>query len=175
MYDPASNRWTLISTCFPTHHVILAEDTNNTVWFSSGVGGAGVVGWLNRKQFEETGDEKLAQGWAPFVIDTNGNGRRDEWVEPNQAVDPGKDKRVAVNLYSVAINPRDGSVWGTSLAPFPSYVVRVAPGTDPTHTALTEIYPMKTLTSETAMRSIGRRRLPVVLVIRRPMPMITGM
>jgi len=34
----------------------------------------------------------------------------------------------------------DGSVWGTSLAPFPSYVVRVAPGADPTHTALAEIY-----------------------------------
>jgi hypothetical protein len=81
-----------------------------------------------------------AQGWTPFVIDTNGNGRRDEWVEPKAAVDPKKDKRVAVNMYSVVANPKDGSVWGTSLAPFPSYLVRVAPGSDPTNTALTEIY-----------------------------------
>jgi hypothetical protein len=140
MYDPKADKWTLISTCFPTHHVIFAEDANNTLWVSSGVGGLDVVGWLDRKVFEETGDEARAQGWSPFVLDTNGNGRRDEWVEPKEPVDPKKDKRVAVNLYSVAVNPVDGSVWGTSLAPWPSYVVRVAPGADPTHTALTEIY-----------------------------------
>jgi hypothetical protein len=140
MYDPAANKWTLISTCFPTHHVIFAEDRNNTLWTSSGVGGVGVVGWLNRRMFEETGDEMRSQGWTPFVVDTNGNGRRDEWVEPKEAVDAKKDKRVDVNMYSVVVNPKDGSVWGTSLAPWPSYVVRVAPGSDPTHTALTEIY-----------------------------------
>ncbi len=140
MYDPATNKWTLVSTCFPTHHLIFAEDANNTLWASAGVGGPGVLGWLNRKMFEETGDEMKSQGWTPFILDTNGNGRRDEWVEPDQPVDPAKDKCVAVNLYSVVVNPGDGSVWGTSLAPFPSYVVRVAPGSDPTHTAITEIY-----------------------------------
>jgi hypothetical protein len=140
MYDPAAGKWTLISTCFPTHHLIFAEDASNTLWTSSGVGGVNVVGWLDRRMFEETGDEMRAQGWTPFILDTNGNGRRDEWVDVKAPVDPKKDKRVAVNLYSVAVNPKDGSVWGTSLAPWPSYVVRVAPGTDPTHTALTEIY-----------------------------------
>jgi hypothetical protein len=140
MYDPASGKFTLISTCFPTHHLIFAEDANQTLWTSSGAGGNGVVGWLNRKLFEETGDEERSQGWSPFILDTNGNGRRDEYVEPNQPVDPKKDKRVAVNLYSVGVNPVDGSVWGTSLSPFPSYVVRVAPGPDPTRTAITEIY-----------------------------------
>jgi hypothetical protein len=140
MYDPATNRWTLISTCFPTHHLGFAEDADQTLWTSAGVGGAGVVGWLNRRQFEDTGDEMKSQGWTPFILDTNGNGRRDEWVEPDQPLDPARDKRVAVNLYSVAVNPVDGSVWGTSLAPFPSYVVRVAPGADPTHTAITEVF-----------------------------------
>lgn len=140
MYDPATNKWTLISTCFPTHHVIFAEDANNTLWTSAGVGGPGVIGWLNRRMFEETGDEMRSQGWTPFILDTNGNGKRDEWVEPDQPLDPAKDKRIAVNLYSVAVNPLDGSVWGTTLAPFPSYIVRVAPGSDPTHTAITEIY-----------------------------------
>jgi hypothetical protein len=140
MYDPAANKWTLISTCFPTHHVIFAEDANNTLWTSAGVGGPGVIGWLNRKMFEETGDEMKSQGWTPFIVDTNGNGTRDEWVEPDQPLDPARDKRIAVNLYSVAVNPRDGSVWGTTLAPFPSYIVRVAPGSDPTNTAITEIY-----------------------------------
>jgi hypothetical protein len=140
MYDPAANKWTLISTCFPTHHLIFAEDANNTLWTSSGVGGVGALGWLNRKMFEETGDEARSQGWTPFIVDANGNGKRDEWVEVKAPVDPAKDKRVAVNMYSVVVNPKDGSVWGTSLAPWPSYLVRVAPGSDPTHTALTEIY-----------------------------------
>ena len=139
MYDPATGKFTLISTCFPTHHVILAEDANNTLWFSSGVSGPGVFGWINRKMFEETGDEVRAQGWSPFVLDTNGNGRRDAYVEPNQPADPSKDTRVAANLYSVAYNPRDGSIWGTQLG-FPGRLVRVAPGPDPTHTSLTEVF-----------------------------------
>jgi hypothetical protein len=139
LYDPASGKFTLISTCFPTHHVIFAEDANQTLWASNGVTGPGAVGWLNRKMFEETGDEAKSQGWTPFILDTNGNGRRDEWVEPNQPVDATKDKRVQVSMYSVAVNPIDGSVWGTSMG-FPGHVVRVAPGPDPTHTAITEIY-----------------------------------
>jgi hypothetical protein len=140
MYDPASGRWTLISTCFPTHHLIFAQDADQTIWTSAGVVGPGVLGWLNRRLFEQTGEEMRAQGWTPFVLDTNGNGKRDAWVEPDQPLDPSKDRRLALNLYSVAVSPVDGSVWGTSLSPYPSYVVRVAPGTDPTRTALTEVY-----------------------------------
>ena len=139
MYDPATDKFTLISTCFPTHHLIFAEDANNTLWVSSGVTGPGAFGWLNRKMFEETGDEVKSQGWSPFVLDTNGNGKRDEYVEPNQPADPAKDTRIAGNLYSVGINPQDGSGWGTQLG-YPGRIVRVAPGADPTHTALTEIY-----------------------------------
>ena len=47
--------------------------------------GPAVIGWLNRKMFEETGDEQKSQGWTPFIVDTNGNGKRDEYVEPNAA------------------------------------------------------------------------------------------
>jgi len=139
MYDPATGKFTLISTCFPTHHVILAEDANNTLWFSSGVTGPGAFGWINRKMFEETGDEVRSQGWSPFVLDTNGNGKRDAFVEPNQPADPVKDTRVAANLYSVGYNPKDGSIWGTQLG-YPGRVVRIAPGSDPTHTSLTEVF-----------------------------------
>jgi hypothetical protein len=139
MYDPATGKFTLISTCFPTHHLIFAEDANNTLWTSAGGPQTPVIGWFDRKVFEETGDEQKAQGWTPFVLDTNGNGKRDDYVEPNQPVDPTKDKRVAVGIYAVAVSPVDGTVWGTSLG-YPGYVVRVDPGPDPTHTALTEIY-----------------------------------
>ena len=139
MYDPATGKFTLISTCFPTHHLIFTEDANNTLWTSAGGATNAVAGWLNRKMYEETGDEVKSQGWTPFILDTNGNGKRDDYVEPDQPVDPNKDKRVVTGLYSVNVNPVDGSVWGTSLG-VPGHVVRVAPGADPTHTAITEIY-----------------------------------
>jgi hypothetical protein len=139
MYDPATGKFTLISTCFPTHHLNFAQDANQTLWTSSGIGGPGVIGWLNRKLFEETGDEVKSQGWTPFVLDTNGNGKRDAYVEPNQPIDPAKDKRISVNTYAVGISPADGSVWGTVVG-YPGQIVRVQPGPNPTQTALTEIY-----------------------------------
>ena len=88
----------------------------------------GVVGWLNRKMFEETGDEQKSQGWTPFVLDTNGNGKRDEWVEPEPAgrSGEGQARRTSASTAS-PYNPADGSIWGTSLG-FPGYVVRVDPG-----------------------------------------------
>ena len=139
MYDPKSGRFTLISTCFQTHHLTFAEDANHTLWTSAGGAASPAIGWLNRKVFEETGDEQRAQGWAPFVLDTNGNGRRDDYVEPDQPLDPKKDKRIVAGIYGVSVNPADGSIWGSSLG-FPGVLVRVNPGPDPTHTALTEVF-----------------------------------
>jgi hypothetical protein len=138
MYDPATKKFTLISTCFPTHHLAFSRD-HNTLFFSAGVGGPGVLGWLDLKKYEATGDEVQSQGWTPFVIDTIGNGKRGAYVEPDQPLDPTKDKRIAVNEYAVAVSPVDGSVWGSVLG-VPGAVVRTVLGDDPTHTALSEIY-----------------------------------
>ncbi|HTS52919.1 MAG TPA: carboxypeptidase-like regulatory domain-containing protein [Burkholderiales bacterium] len=139
MYDPKSGKFTLISTCFPTHHLQFAEDANQTLWTSAGGPAANVVGWLNRKVFEETGDEQKAQGWTALILDTNGNGKRDEYVEPDQPIDPAKDKRIAAAFYGVAPSPLDGSVWGSVLG-FPGAIVRLVPGANPPATALAEIY-----------------------------------
>ena len=136
---PGDQKFTLISTCFPTHHLVFAEDANHTLWTSAGGPASGVVGWLNRKLFEETGDERKAQGWTALILDTNGNGKRDGYVEPDQPIDPAKDTRVVAALYSVAVNPVDGTVWGTSLG-FPGRIVRLDPGQDPPATALAEVY-----------------------------------
>src|SRR5262249_62168838 len=92
--------------CFPTHHLNFASDANNTLWTSAGVVGPGVLGWLNREMYEETGDEVRSQGWTPFVLDTNGNGRRDEGGEPNQPVDPAEGKRHAVTNTAWLASPR---------------------------------------------------------------------
>ena len=43
--------------------------------------------------YNETGDIVKAQGWTPIILDTNGNGKRDEYVEPDEPVVPKKDKR----------------------------------------------------------------------------------
>ncbi|MGH9158860.1 MAG: carboxypeptidase-like regulatory domain-containing protein, partial [Vicinamibacteraceae bacterium] len=53
VYDPKTKKLTHISTCFGTHHLMFAEDANDTLWTS---GGGQVVGWLNTKMFDETGD-----------------------------------------------------------------------------------------------------------------------
>jgi len=139
MYDPKTGKITLISTCFPTHHLVFAEDANNTLWTSAGGPQSGVLGWLNRKMFDETGDEVKSQGWTALVLDTNGNGKRDDYVEPNQPIDPTKDKRIAAAFYGIAVNPVDGTIWGTVLG-FPGYVIRVNPGPDPAATALAEVF-----------------------------------
>jgi hypothetical protein len=88
--------------------------------------------------FEETGDEVKSQGWTALVMDTNGNGKRDAYVEPNQPVDPTKDKRFGSAFYSVSPAP-DGSIWGSVLG-FPGAVVRLNPGSNPPETAIAEVY-----------------------------------
>ena len=135
LYDPRTEELTHISTCFSTHHLMFAEDEDNTLWTS---GGGQVVGWLNTRIFEETGDEQSSQGWTALVLDTNGNGVRDDYVEPDQPLDPARDKRVVAGFYSVAPAP-DGSVWATSLG-YPGAVVRLDPGPSPPQTALAELY-----------------------------------
>jgi hypothetical protein len=140
MLDPSSQKFTLIDTCFPTHHVQFGFDKDRTLWTSSGGVGAEVLGWIDTKVLEETGDEAKAQGWTAFILDTNGLGHRGgEYVEPNQPVDPTKQKRIRVGFYSIAPNPADRTIWGT-VTGFPGSVVRVDPGDSPPATALSEIY-----------------------------------
>jgi hypothetical protein len=146
MFDPKTGKWSLIDTCFQTHHLNFAKDANHTLWTSAGGPQSGVVGWLNTKFYEETGDEVKSQGWTPLIIDTNGNGKRDAYVEANQPLDPTKDKRVMAAFYGVTPSPIDDSIWGQSMDVGFSrmdqrgYLIRVTPGPNPSETALAEIY-----------------------------------
>ena len=134
MYDPKTKQVTTIDTCFGTHH--LNFDKNGTLWFT---GGGPVEGWFNTKIYNETKDEQKAQGWTVFVLDTNGNERRDAYVEPNQPIDPTKDKRIDAPFYGVAPSPVDDAIWGSVLG-VPGSLVRLSPGSNPPATALSEIY-----------------------------------
>ncbi len=141
MYDPKTKNFTTVDTCFSTHHIQF--DSHNRLWASSGVGGNGngdIVGWLDVDKFDATGDEAASQGWSPLIIDTNGNGKRDEgYAAPNQPVDPTKDKRVVAGFYGIAPSPKDGSIWGSALG-YPGLVIRLDPGSNPPATTLAEIY-----------------------------------
>ena len=141
MLDPKTGKITLVRTCFSTHHLQFGFDANNTLWMSVGgaAGGGDVVGWLNTKMFDATGDEEKSQGWTPLILDTNGNGKRDDYVEPKDPVDPSKDKRVVAAFYGIAPNPADGSVWGSVLG-YPGAVIHLIPGSNPSETAITELY-----------------------------------
>jgi hypothetical protein len=156
MYDPKTKQISMIDTCFGTHHLIFAQDANDTLWTSSG-GGGGVVGWLNTKMWDKTHDATKSQGWTALVLDTNGNGKRDAYADSPQGSatmpgressgeseamkvsnDPSKDTRLNAAFYGLAVGD-DGMVWGTVLG-FPGGIVRLNPGTNPPETTLAEYY-----------------------------------
>ena len=134
--DPRDGSYRALLTCFQTHHLQFGYDRDDTLWTS---GGGPVVGWINTRVLDETGDIARAQGWTPLVLDTNGNGRRDPHVEPGQPADPARDTRIVAGFYAVMPHPTDGSIWG-AVRGNPGAVVRLVPGEDPARTALAEIY-----------------------------------
>jgi hypothetical protein len=155
LYDPKTKQVTTIDTCFGTHH--LNFDDNGTLWFT---GGGPVEGWFNTKIYDETKDEAKAQGWTVFVLDTNGNGKRDAYVEPNQPIDPTKDKRIDAPFYGVAPSPVDGAIWGSVLG-MPGSLVRLVPGSNPPATALSEIYEVPWNNPKASARGFAPRGMDV--------------
>ena len=99
VYDPKTQKVTMIDLCFTTHHLKFDED--GMLWFSAGAA-YDVIGWLDVKKWDQTHDDAASQGWSPFVLDTNGNGKtRHRLVEPDEPIDPGKDKRIITGLYGI--------------------------------------------------------------------------
>ncbi|HJN44326.1 MAG: hypothetical protein CL477_08050 [Acidobacteria bacterium] len=136
-YDPGTEKFVLVDSCYGTHHLHFAEDATDTLWFS---GDTNVVGWLNTRMYDATGDERASQGWCPTVIDTNGDGRIGEYVEPGEAVDPTKDTRLGGFAYGVIPNPVDGSIWITRRLPVPGRILRLDLGDNPPETCIAEVY-----------------------------------
>ncbi len=133
-YDPEQQEFVLIDTCFDTHHLQFAEDADDTLWIS---GDGNVVGWINTRLYDETGNEQASQGWCPTIVDTNGDGRAGAYVDPGEAPDPAKDTRINGFAYGIIPNPVDGSVWVARPYPnpVPGQLVRLDPDT-----CLAEVY-----------------------------------
>jgi hypothetical protein len=146
VYDPKTQKFDLIDTCFQTHHLYFGYDADNTLWTSWGPPTGGAVGWLNTRKYLEMRDAKASQGWAPMVVDVPGWGRRGEYVEADKPLDPAKQKRIIASFYGVQPSPTDGSIWGQSMdtgfsrIDQPGYLIRFIPGPDPANTGLTEIF-----------------------------------
>ena len=136
-YDTDTGEFVHIDTCYMTHHLQFAEDENDTLWLS---GSTDVVGWLNTKLYDETGDEQAAQGWCPTIVDTSGDGVIGEYTEPGEALEAGKDMRLDGFAYGVIPNPVDGSIWIARRLPVPGSIVRLDLGDTPPETCSAEVY-----------------------------------
>ena len=168
-YDPKTNTFTLIDTCFSTHHLQFDNDPDETVYFNELTGP--MFGWIDTKVYADTHDEQKAAGWCGQVLDTNGDGKITKpWNMPAgrggdsvtyqgdtptarggasrgdaQAgrgaapFDPKLDTMVSYSMYSVVPSPVDDTVWGASER-FPGYLIRLKRGSNPPATCMTQIF-----------------------------------
>jgi hypothetical protein len=72
-YDPKTRQFTLIDTCFSTHHLQFDNDPDQTLYFNELTGP--MIGWIDTKVYDQTKDEQKAVGWCGQVVDTNGDGK----------------------------------------------------------------------------------------------------
>jgi hypothetical protein len=159
-YDRQTQEFTLIDTCYATHHLQFDNDPDETVYFNELTGP--IFGWIDTKVYDQTKDEQKAVGWCGQVLDTNGDGkitrpwnvqigRGDSVVYQGDttggnrggrgqtAFDPKLDTMISYSMYSVIPSPVDDSVWGVSET-FPGYLVRLQRGNNAPSTCKTQIF-----------------------------------
>jgi hypothetical protein len=134
MYDPRTQKFEYIDTCFTVDHNEFSRD--NVIYY----GTTDSVGWVNMDTWDKTHNAEASQGWCPAVIDTNGDGRISEWTEPDALIDPKKDHRITFGCYAIAVNHMDGSVWCSGIGNEQKALVRLERGANPPQTCKAEIY-----------------------------------
>ena len=135
LYDPETEAFSQIDTCFSADHNQIGEDERIYYGFNSG------LGWIDMEVWDETGDAEAAQGWCPGVVDTNRDGViTPGWTEPDEPVDPTRDHRVRFGCYSPAVNPADGSVWCSGNGRTQRQLVRLELGDNPPESCVAELY-----------------------------------
>src|SRR4029077_16300261 len=81
IFDPKTKQFQLIETCYSTHHVVIDNDPDETVYFNELSGPT--FGWIDSKVYaqtlpathDETKAEQTAVGWCDQTVDTNGDGK----------------------------------------------------------------------------------------------------
>jgi hypothetical protein len=162
-YDRKTQEFTLIDTCYATHHLQFDNDADETVYFNELTGP--IFGWIDTKVYDQTKDEQKAVGWCGQVVDTNGDGKITKpWnvtSGPADSVlyqgdtatgrsggargqaappfDPKLDTMVRYSMYSVIPSPVDDSVWGVSET-YPGYLVRLQRGNNAPASCKTQVF-----------------------------------
>ncbi len=144
VFDPKTQQFELIDTCFATHHLNFATDADNPLYFNELLGP--YFGWINTRIWDETHDEQAAQGWCPQVVDTNGDGKITKpWNPINSATpDAALDTEVAYNLYNISPDPSNPRVvWGANEGRNGrerGRLIRLDIGENPPETCITEVF-----------------------------------
>jgi hypothetical protein len=81
IFDPKTKQFQLIETCYSTHHVVIDNDPDETVYFNELSGPT--FGWVDSKIYDQTyaathdegKSEQAAVGWCDQTVDTNGDGK----------------------------------------------------------------------------------------------------
>jgi hypothetical protein len=167
-FDPKTREFTLIDTCYSTHHLQFDNDSDETLYFNELTGP--IFGWIDTKVYDETHDEQKAVGWCGQVLDTNGDGKitkpwnimrtrrggevsilytsdtasgpagpRAAGDAANVAFDPKLDTLISYSLYSMIPSPVDDSVWGVSEI-YPGYLVRMQRGNNPPESCKAQLF-----------------------------------
>ena len=156
VFHPDTEEFTLIDTCFGTHHLQFGEDPENTLYFS---GDGRVIGWVRTNTLldgpagplvDPIRDQaparlalraEAAQGWCPTVVDTNGDGRITRpWNTGNGPRDPNLDTQFTGFAYGIVINPVDNSVWLARTGGLPGRIYRLVLGDNPPESCSAEVY-----------------------------------
>ena len=135
-FDPKTKQVTRIPTCQAVDHNYLGKEADKPLYF----GQDDTVGWVSTATWDKTNDAAASQGWCPAVVDTNGDGTITEWTEPDQPLDPKKDRRVKFGCYSIGVSPVDGSVWCSGIDPGDNKLVRFERGPNPPLTCKAEVF-----------------------------------
>ncbi len=144
LFDPKTKQFSFFDTCFSADHNMISPD--NKIYF----GQTGAIGWVDITAWDKTHDAEASQGWCPAVLDTNGDGQISEWTEPNAPVDPAKDHRINFGCYSIAVNPKDGSLWCSGIGRGDKRLMRMEKGSNPP-----QILPIRVLRA--SIRRVDRR------------------
>ena len=135
MYDPGTEVFSEIDTCFSADHNQISDDDIIYYGFNGG------LGWIDIDIWDETQDAEAAQGWCPGVVDTNGDGVITAgWTEPTDSIDPTRDHRIRVSCYSPAVNPADGTVWCSGNGSADNKLVRIEVGDNPPASCTAEVF-----------------------------------
>ena len=121
MYDPKTKKFTLINTLFPARIIShFAADKNDTLWFSSGVGGRCDRLDQHASMFDKTGDEAKSQMLVALHRSTpTATASATSGCSPIRSVDPRRTSASPPASTGVAVSPADRFGVGDPCVAFP--------------------------------------------------------